>query len=105
MVAASMSGASPGAGRRVSTASMMLRAHADVADRPPTASSSTIGAQHVQRVELGLAALEREPAGALQDPLGAHGEEPAEVDRPGRRPARPRGSGRGTRRTSPNPRR
>ena len=38
-------------------------------------------AKHVQRVELGLAALEREPAGTLQDPLSADGEEPAEIDR------------------------
>ena len=60
-----------------------LRGHPDVADRLVDGVVLDDRAEDVQRVELGLAALEGEAPCALQDALSAHGEEPAEVDRPG----------------------
>ena len=58
----------------------LLGRHADVLDGAHDGVVLDDHAQHVQGVELGLAAFEGEAACALQDLLGARGQEPAEVD-------------------------
>ncbi len=57
------------------------RGDADVLDRAHDGVVLDDQPQHMQSVELGLPALERESPRALQDALSARGQEPAEIDR------------------------
>jgi hypothetical protein len=58
------------------------RVGADVLDGVTRRRIVDEDAQHVQRIQLALAALEGEPAGALEHLLRPRAEEAAEVDRP-----------------------